>query len=137
MKTTIALSDDNHRRLQGLKDRSGAASLDAVVGLLLDAPQQGALRLHVRCKRAVTEACARHGIRKLVAFGSRAWGVATPRSDLDLVAEFRTPPGLLGLQAAEEELSAAYGVRVDLHTWGGLRPGLRRRVEAEGVALLG
>lgn len=46
----------------------------------------------------------RHGVRKLVAFGSRARGDARPDSDLDLAAAFpkRAPPLALQRVIAKE-----------------------------------
>jgi predicted nucleotidyltransferase len=63
--------------------------------------------------------CQRHGIRKLSLFGSTLKGTARPSSDIDLLVEFEPghKPGLIGLAAMEEELSALLGGRpVDLRT---------------------
>jgi len=63
--------------------------------------------------------CRRHHIRWLALFGSALKGTARPDSDLDFLVEFEPgcEPGLLGLAALEEELSARLGGRkVDLRT---------------------
>ncbi len=62
--------------------------------------------------------CRKHHIRWLALFGSALKGTARPDSDLDLLVEFEPgwEPGLLGLAALEEELSARLGRKVDLRT---------------------
>ena len=63
--------------------------------------------------------CRRHHIRWLALFGSILKGTAKPDSDIDLLVEFEPgfEPGLLGLAALAEELSARLGGRkVDLRT---------------------
>ena len=69
--------------------------------------------------QALAEVCRRHGIKQLSLFGSVLKGHARPDSDVDLLVEFEpgATPGLLGMAAIEEELSALIsGRRVDLRT---------------------
>lgn len=70
-------------------------------------------------KEELARFCRRHHIRWLALFGSALKGTAKPESDIDLLVEFEPghEPGLLGLAALEEELSALLGGRrVDLRT---------------------
>lgn len=75
------------------------------------------------------------GVRKLYLFGSTARGEATAQSDLDLLFEHDpaarfslfTQAGLI------DELSVAFGAKVDLVALDGLRPAFRERVEREMV----
>ncbi len=70
-------------------------------------------------KEELARFCRRHHIRWLARFGSALKGTAGPDSDIDLLVEFEPggEPGLLGLAALEEELSARLGGRrVDLRT---------------------
>ncbi|MHB0970736.1 MAG: nucleotidyltransferase family protein [Thermoanaerobaculia bacterium] len=63
--------------------------------------------------------CRRHGIVRLALFGSVLKGADHAESDVDLLVEFESEnkPGLLGMAAIEEELSALLGGRrVDLRT---------------------
>lgn len=63
--------------------------------------------------------CERHHIRKLSLFGSTLRGTARPDSDIDLLVEFEPghKPGLIGIAAMQDELSALLGGRpVDLRT---------------------
>jgi predicted nucleotidyltransferase len=68
---------------------------------------------------ALETVCRRFHVRRLSLFGSTLDGSARPDSDIDLLVEFETgrEPGLLGLGALEDELSALVGGRtVDLRT---------------------
>lgn len=67
---------------------------------------------------AVYEVCARHGVRQLTVFGSRARGQAHASSDLDVLVEFANgrDPDLFELGALQQDLSEAAGVDVDLKT---------------------
>ena len=63
--------------------------------------------------------CVQHRIRRLALFGSQMKGTAGPDSDIDLLVEFEPDgvPGLFGIAAMEQELSALLGGRkVDLRT---------------------
>lgn len=63
--------------------------------------------------------CESHRIRRLALFGSQAKGTARTDSDIDLLVDFEpdSVPGLLGMAALENELSALVGGRkVDLRT---------------------
>jgi predicted nucleotidyltransferase len=75
--------------------------------------------------------CRRYGIRRMSLFGSVLKGTASPASDVDLLVEFEPggKPGLLGLAAIEEALSALLGGRrVDLRTAPDLSPYFRDEI---------
>ena len=135
MATTIALHQDTRRRLAELQERGHYPSMDAVVSALLDAPQHSAGALWARRREAVEAVCKKYGITRLVAFGSRVWGTPHPASDLDLVAEFAVVPGGWAFLDIQDELSAAFGIPVDLHTLNGLRPQLRLDILRRGHPL--
>lgn len=69
-------------------------------------------------KEDLARFCRKHHIRWLALFGSALKGTARPDSDIDLLVDFEPgcEPGLLGLAALEEELSARLGRKVDLRT---------------------
>ena len=77
----------------------------------------GCVRLRVD-REALDALCRRHRIRRLALFGSVLKGTDRADSDVDLLVEFETGcvPGMLGLAAIEDELSALVGRRVDLRT---------------------
>ncbi|MEX1184904.1 MAG: Arc family DNA-binding protein [Gemmatimonadota bacterium] len=70
--------------------------------------------------------CRRHHIRWLAVFGARARLEARPGGDIDVIVEFepgRTPG--FGIVRIAEALRPLFGGRqIDLHTPGGLAPGL-------------
>jgi predicted nucleotidyltransferase len=137
MATSIAVSEETQYLLHRYKESSGLRSLDEAVADLFGAGNRTIERLMARRRREVERASKKAGIVRLVAFGSRVWGAAHDRSDVDLVAEFRSQPSLFDLMAAQEALAKAFGVPVDLHTWAGLRDRVRKRIERDGVTVLG
>ncbi len=137
MATTIAISDDTHAWLTRLKRSSGLRSFDEVLGALAHCGEHMADRVLERHRAAVDRVCKEFGIKRLTAFGSRAWGAPHAASDLDLVAEFRQPVNAFVLLRAQDALAAAFEVPVDLHTWETLKPRVVERVRERGVRLLG
>lgn len=137
MGTTVALSTDTHLALHRFKEGANLHSMDEAVAQLLRSGPETIERLWRRCGADVRTTARRLGIRRLVAFGSRVWGAAHARSDVDLCAEFSHAISLFDLMDAQDALSKAFAARVDLHTLKGLRPRLAERVRREGVTLLG
>ncbi len=79
-------------------------------------PMHPALHLD---EQALKLFCESHRIRSLALFGSQAKGTARADSDVDMLVDFEPDgvPGLLGMAALEDELSALVGGRkVDLRT---------------------
>ncbi len=76
-----------------------------------------------------------YGLRNVRVFGSVARGDDTPASDLDLVADFPEDYTVEVLGGAVEDLSAAFGRRVDLLNAATLRPRVRANVDSESVPL--
>jgi predicted nucleotidyltransferase len=75
-----------------------------------------ALRLD---EQAIKLFCESQRIRSLALFGSQAKGTAQADSDIDFLVDFEPngAPGLMGMAALEDELSALVGGRkVDLRT---------------------
>jgi predicted nucleotidyltransferase len=78
----------------------------------------------------IAELCRRYQIKGLSVFGSAAGGEMRPDSDIDLLVEFLPDAGVDLLQhfAAERELSALLGRKVDLVSKRALRNALREEV---------
>ncbi len=74
------------------------------------------------------------GVGSLALFGSVARGEATAGSDVDLLVEFGVPVGLFEYFAVKDRLEEILGVRVDMVTPGGLKPGIRERVMSEAIS---
>jgi hypothetical protein len=75
------------------------------------------------------------GIMRLSLFGSVARGDESPRSDVDLIAEFDTSKqfSLLEMVGLENRLADILGVPVDLAPARALRDGIRERAQREAV----
>jgi len=112
--TTVWIDDDTRRELRRLQDAFGAPSVNATIRRLIETPTLDARTIFHRHKDAVAAILARHRLRRLVAFGSRARGDATPASDLDLAAEPEPGADPLAILSAEADLEAAIGVSVNL-----------------------
>jgi uncharacterized protein len=67
--------------------------------------------------------------------GSVARGEETPASDVDLLVTIPPGVGLIGMGRVERDLSELLAVQVDLVPADGLRPGVRKTVLADLVAL--
>lgn len=88
----------------------------------------------VEClRRELPFLSVRYGVDSLALFGSRARGESRPGSDLDVIAEFRTTPGLLRLLEVEHHLGDLLGLRVDLVLTDSLKPGVAARVKGDLV----
>lgn len=72
-------------------------------------------------------------VESLSLFGSSARGDATAESDVDLLVEFNRRVDLFVLVDLQEYLEQVLGVRVDVASWGGVRPRMRAIVERECV----
>ena len=81
----------------------------------------------------VAEICRRYQVKELAVFGSAARGQLRPESDIDLLVEFlpEARTSLLRHAAAERELSAVLGRKVDLVSKRALRTALRETVLSE------
>ncbi len=79
-------------------------------------------------RRALTELCYRHGIRRLALFGSVVRDDFGPDSDVDVLVDFQPLriPDLFRYGIMAEELAALFGRRVDLVTYGSLKNPIRR-----------
>jgi hypothetical protein len=86
---------------------------------------------------AISEICARFEVKELALFGSVLRPDFRSDSDIDLLVEF-TPGarvGLLRFIELQEDLSRAFGRKVDLVSKNGLRPLIRDEVLASAEVL--
>jgi uncharacterized protein len=141
-----AMRDDPSQRERGLQLRviTGSASRmfpDPVRHRPPDAAPLG--RLHPslgRIPRADVDAPARRlGISRIRVYGSAVRSDFRPDSDIDVMVEpaAGTPARLATLLAVEQVLEQAFGRDVEVVTPGALDESVRRRVEREGVTILG
>lgn len=76
---------------------------------------------------------SRYGITNLAIFGSFVRGEATDTSDVDLLATFERPIGLIALCSAENYLIELLGVEVDLIPREDVRLELKERIYSEAA----
>lgn len=76
-----------------------------------------------------------YAITRLAVFGSVVRGEAGPDSDVDILATFAQPVGLLKLISAEYYLSDLLESRVDLVPSDDIRPELREPIRREAVEI--
>ncbi len=69
-----------------------------------------------------------HGVVRLRVFGSRASGLVTATSDLDLLVQLKPDRDLLDLAEFKADLEELLGCKVDVVTEAGLSPYLRERI---------
>jgi predicted nucleotidyltransferase len=76
---------------------------------------------------------ATYRLARLELFGSCARGDQTPASDVDILVEYETPPGLFDFVRLKAALAGLLGVEVDLVMKDALRPRIGRRVLREAI----
>ena len=78
----------------------------------------------------IAEICRRYDVKELAVFGSAARGEMRPDSDIDLLVEFlpEARVSLLRHAAAERELTALLGRKVDLVSKRALKDAVRDEV---------
>lgn len=108
------IDEGTREALRRLQVAFGTDSVNATIRRLIEQPSPDAQGLFAKHHDAIRTILRRHGIRRLVAFGSRARGDATAASDLDLAAEFAKGSPPLALLAAEADLEAELGLKVNL-----------------------
>lgn len=84
---------------------------------------------------AIRRIARRHGVTHLRVFGSQASGMATKRSDLDLLVDLEPDRDLLDLVEFKLDLEERLRCKVDVVTEGALSPYLRDRVLREARPL--
>lgn len=114
MGTTVWLEDATREKLRELQRALGARSVNETIERLMAQPAPDARALFAAHRGAIEAIMRKHGLRKLIAFGSRARGDAKPTSDLDLAAEVAKRASPLAVLAAEADLEAALGIPVSL-----------------------
>ncbi len=77
-----------------------------------------------------------HGVTKAGVYGSRVRDDNRGDSDLDVVVELPPKTSLLGLVGLELELQDLLGIKVDVATYAGLHPRLRKRILSEERRIL-
>lgn len=87
-----------------------------------------------RIKKTIVKTLKKHKIKKAGIFGSYVRGEQKKRSDIDVLIEFND--SLLTLVSIEMELKKRLKKKVDLLTYGGIHPLLKKRILDEEVRII-
>lgn len=87
--------------------------------------------------REIIALLSKHGAKKISIFGSYARGEETPKSDIDILVEFKERKSLLELVGIEMELSEKLGIKVDLLTEKAISPYLITGIKEESEVIYG
>lgn len=71
---------------------------------------------------------SRFGVAKIGVFGSFAFGDFTPKSDIDILVEFKKSVGIFKFMELEEYLSEKLGRKVDLVSRDGLKKYIKKDI---------
>jgi uncharacterized protein len=94
-------------------------------------PQLGQIIQDLR--QMMPELTAHYGVQNLGLFGSFVHGVQNPRSDLDLLVDFKRVPTLFQFIRLEKDLKEKLGIKVDLVMKTALKPHIGRQILREVI----
>ena len=87
-----------------------------------------------KIKFKIIDVLKKNGIKKAGVIGSYAAGKQTKGSDIDILIEFNG--GLMDLVEIELELKKVLKRKVDLITYGGINPLLKKKIIGEEIKIL-
>ncbi len=93
------------------------------------------IELNEEIKKKIISILIKHGIKKILVFGSYARNEATPKSDLDLIVEFPEGTSLIDHVGIEIELSKALNMKIDLLSRNGISPYIKNQVLKEAIVI--
>ncbi|MEK6975540.1 MAG: nucleotidyltransferase domain-containing protein [Candidatus Thermoplasmatota archaeon] len=135
MGTTVWIDDATRADLRRLQDAFGTPSVNATIQRLLSQPAMDARTIFAKHGGAIAAILKRHGLRGLVAFGSRARGEARPDSDLDLAAHIDPRGDPLAIFGAELDFEDLLGMKVHIVQLPNQR--LAATLKRDGIAFAG
>ena len=94
-------------------------------------------KLHIKeeIKETIISILVKHGIKRILVFGSYARNEATSKSDLDLIVDFPEGTSLLDHVGIEIELSEALNMKIDLLSRNGISPYIKDHVLKEAIVI--
>ncbi len=92
-------------------------------------------QLKEEIKEKIISILVKHGIKRILVFGSYARNEATPKSDLDLIVDFPEGISLLDHVGIEIELSEALNMKIDLLSRNGISPYFKDHVLEEAIVI--
>ncbi len=93
------------------------------------------MQLNEEIKKKIISILVKHGIKRILVFGSYARNEATLKSDLDLIVEFPEGTSLLDHVGIEIELSEVLNMKIDLLSQNGISPYIKDQVLKEAIVI--
>ncbi len=93
------------------------------------------LILKEEIKDKIISILVKHGIKRILVFGSHARNEATPTSDIDLIVDFPEGTSLLDHVGIEIELSEALNMKIDLLSRNGISPYIKDHILKEAIVI--
>ena len=93
------------------------------------------IQLSEETKKIIISILVKHGIKKILVFGSYARNEATPKSDIDLIVEFPEGTSLLDHVGIEIELSEVLNIKIDLLSRDGISPYIKDQILKEAIVI--
>lgn len=93
------------------------------------------IELDEEIKKKIISILIKHGIKKILVFGSYARNEATPKSDLDLIVEFPEGTSLIDHVGIEIELCEALNMKIDLLSRNGISPYIKNQVLKDAIVI--
>ncbi|HDZ16955.1 hypothetical protein LCGC14_1554850 [marine sediment metagenome] len=93
------------------------------------------IELNEEIKKKIISILIKHGIKKILVFGSYVRNEATPKSDLDLIVEFPEGTSLIDHVGIEIELSEALNMKIDLLSRNGISPYIKNQVLKDAIVI--
>jgi hypothetical protein len=87
-------------------------------------------------KSLIVPVLRKHGVKKAGLFGSLVRGEAHKKSDIDILVKIDADISLLDFVGIKQELEEVLKRRVDLLEYDAVKPGLRRKIRQEEIAIL-
>jgi len=95
------------------------------------------LILKEEIKDKIISILVKHGIKRILVFGSHARNEATQTSDIDLIVDFPEGTSLLDHVGIEIELSEALNMKIDLLSRNGISPYIKDHILKEVIVIYG
>ena len=89
-----------------------------------------------KIKKPIVTELKKQGIKKAGIFGSYARGEENKSSDIDILIEPNEGMGLLDIVRLERELGEKIGRKIDLLTYGGIHPKLKKIILNEEIRIV-
>ena len=90
-----------------------------------------------RLLKEIVDDLRKNGARKIAIFGSYAKHLETPKSDIDIIVDFKEKKSFLDLVRIERELSEKSGIKVDLLTKKSVSPLIMDNIKSEMEVIYG